>query len=46
MELNVISESSQGYSKPELVSLGTAKELTQSVNVVQSGDQSFSVIDS
>jgi hypothetical protein len=34
------------YAKPELVSLGTAQELTQSINVASSGDQQFSILDS
>lgn len=39
-------EMNKTYSKPVLVTLGTAEELTQSINVVGGGDQTFSVLDS
>ncbi|MFY2762999.1 hypothetical protein [Arenimonas sp. MALMAid1274] len=44
--MNNATESKQSYVKPELVSLGTAQEMTQSINVAASGDQQFSILDS
>lgn len=34
------------YAKPELVVLGTAQEMTQSINTLGGGDQTFSILDS
>ena len=39
-------EMNNTYSKPVLVTLGTAEELTNSFNRTGGGDQSFSILDS
>jgi hypothetical protein len=39
-------EMNGNYSKPVLVTLGTAEELTKSVNVLGGGDQQYSLLDS
>lgn len=39
-------EMNGSYSKPVLVTLGSAEDMTNSVNVIGSGDNQFTVLDS